>query len=223
MSDVGPKNRDPVTGLPIITEEAKAKTKNVPIFMLIKNLVMLGVGYGIAWLVWAFGDSATYQQRIQIAKDYDGQWFMLALVVLQFTVMWMVDYSMTSKLRVMNVFEGDKDLHGNQFIYKFATKKDNEGSAIIVNEEGDVGQYNRANKSLYQFLENCLGFVAMLPLSFFLFTIPTFVSLAAFCFGRVIYQIAYTSGGKQVLGWFLDRIATLTVTGLMILAYQKSF
>ena len=71
-----------MTGLPIITEEAKAKTKNVPIFMLIKNLVILGVGYGIAWLVWVFGDSETYKQRIQIAKDYDGQWFMLALVVL---------------------------------------------------------------------------------------------------------------------------------------------
>ena len=94
-----------------------------------------------------------------------------------------------------------------------------------MHEEGDLGHYNRANRSIYHFLENSLGLIAALPLSFFLFAFPTFVTLCFFCLGRIIYQIGYTGKGYggHVIGFLFDRFATMTVAGLMILAYQKSF
>ena len=68
------------------------------------------------------------------------------------------------------------------------------------------------------------GFIMMF-ISFFLFAFPTFVTLCCFCFGRIIYQIGYTAKGYggHVIGFIIDRFATMTIAGLMILAYQKSF
>ena len=119
----------------------------------------------------------------------------------------------------------DGNLRSNMFIYKLATQQGDEGSAIVMHEDGDLGQYNRANRSVHHFMESSLSLVAALPLSFFLFAFPTFVALCCFCVGRIIYQIGYTAKGYggHVIGWIIDTFANMTIAGLMILAYQKSF
>ena len=117
------------------------------------------------------------------------------------------------------------NLRANMFIYKFATDQAEENAAIIMHSERHVGRYNRANRSMYHYLENSLGFLFSLPLSYFLFPFPTFVLLVIFCLGRVIYQLGYTAMGfgGHLPGFFLDRISTLTVTGLILVAYTKTF
>ena len=148
---------------------------------------------------------------------------MLALVIFQYTVMHMNGYPGIFKSKIMRGNDGN--LRSNMFIYKLATQQGDEGSAIVMHEDGDLGQYNRANRSIYHFMENSLSLVAALPLSFFLFAFPTFVALCFFCLGRIIYQIGYTAKGYggHVIGFIIDRFATMTIAGLMILAYQKSF
>ena len=66
------------------------------------------------------------------------------------------------------------NLRANMFIYKLATDQGGEGSAIVLNEDGDIGSYNRGNRSVHHFLENSLPFVASLPITFFLYPIPAF-------------------------------------------------
>ena len=117
------------------------------------------------------------------------------------------------------------NLRANMAIYKLATDSSEEGSAVVLQSEGDVGRYNRANRSIYHFLENSLALVASVPLAFFIFPFPTFVLIALFCFARVVYQLGYTAKGYggHGPGYGLDRVATLTVTNLLIIAYSKTF
>ena len=91
--------------------------------------------------------------------------------------------------------QNDGNLRANMFIYKLATDQSDEKSAIVLHENGDIGHYNRANRSVYHFLENSLPIVASLPLAFFMFPFPTFVLTGMFCTGRIIYQIGYTNKG----------------------------
>ena len=115
------------------------------------------------------------------------------------------------------------NLRANLFIYKLATDKPDEGSAVVLHDEGDLGRYNRGNRSIYHFLENCLPLVVAIPISFFLFPLPTSICVCIYCFSRIIYQIGYTKGGfgGHVIGFWLDRLTSAALIGLLIVAYTK--
>ena len=100
---------------------------------------------------------------------------MLALVIFQYTVMHMNGYPGVYKSKIMRGNDGN--LRSNMFIYKLATQQGDEGSAIVMHEDGDLGQYNRANRSIYHFMENSLSFVAALPLSFSIYYVVTIFSI----------------------------------------------
>ena len=61
------------TGLPIMEEAQveKAKAMNA-YFPFIFTIIFFSIGYGIAYAIYALGDTTTYQARINLAKEYDG-------------------------------------------------------------------------------------------------------------------------------------------------------
>ena len=147
---------------------------------------------------------------------------LLGLIIFTFTVGWLNMYPMRFKEKFMGGGAAG-NLRANMFIYKMATDVDGEGSAIVLNTEGDIGAYNRGNRSLHHFLENSLPLVASLPLSFFLFPLPTFVLVCTFCLGRIGHQIGYANAGYggHGLGFLFATISSNMVLGLMIIAYYK--
>ena len=176
---------------------AKAKRMAV-IFPLIGT----AIGYGIAYLIYRFGDQDKYDSRILTAKDFEVQWMLLGLIIFYLTVVWLNIYPGRFKERFM----GGGNLRANMFIYKQATDVNGEGSAIVLNTEGDIGKYNRGNRSLHHFIENSIPLVASLPISFYLFPLPSFVLLAIFCVGRMLHQAGYANGGygKHAPGFILS-------------------
>ena len=117
-----------------------------------------------------------------------------------------------------------KNFRSNQFLYKLATDQTDTGPTIIMREEGEPGRYNRANRSIYHFIENTFGFVIALPFAFFLFPFPSFALVALQCVGRIVYQIGYTAKGYggHIPGFILDTFAQRILGGLLIVAFLKA-
>ena len=115
------------------------------------------------------------------------------------------------------------NLRANQFVYKRAIDADGQGPAIVLNHDGDIGKYNRANRSLHHFIENDLPFIVALPINFYLWPLPTFVLLCIYSFGRMIHQAGYARGGwgSHRCGFFFVLLCSYILVGLMIIAFVK--
>ena len=209
------------TGLPLIDQETKTKNSSKAIrFGFILNIMFSLIGIGIAYLIYKYGSTDLYNSRIETAKLYDLKWAYIAVWVFAFQVIWLNFYPMPYKESVMN----GGNLRANMFLYKLATDGD-EGSAIILHEDGDLGAYNRANRSIYHFLENCLPIVVAMPLGFFTFPFPAFVLVCVYSLGRIAYQLGYTAKGfgGHIVGFMMDRMSTFTMLGLLAIGAFNQF
>jgi hypothetical protein len=62
-------------------------------------------------------------------------------------------------------------------------------NAVVMEDEGEVGGYNRGNRSLAHMVENIPGFVAGLLMCGAVFPFPTFALACVFSVGRVLHQV----------------------------------
>ena len=91
---------------------------------------------------------------------------------------------------------------------------------MVLHAEGNVGSYNRGNRSIGHFLENCLPILTTLPVGYLVFPHATAVCLIIYSLARVAYQIGYTTigFGAHQPGFILDRLTTFTMMGLVLIA-----
>ena len=114
------------------------------------------------------------------------------------------------------------NIRSNMFIYKNAAEGASE-SRVILASKGDEGQYNRANRSLYHFVENSIPVMFSIGLCSFVYPIPTFVLTLIIFVGRIIYTVGYTSGGygKHAPGFIIHHLAGNTLYGLLLITGIK--
>ena len=175
---------NPNTGLPRIKEHNMDRMELRFLWVrvwvpLVVALLSTGFGYSIHH----FGDTETYESRIATIKLYDFQWASAGILVLIFTVIWMNIFPMMHKARIQR----DGNLRANMFIFRLATENPEESSAIIMHEKGDIGRYNRANRSIHSFLDWVTATMSVLPFTFFVYPLPSFICLAVFFVGHLIY------------------------------------
>ncbi|KAF0699054.1 Aste57867_10368 [Aphanomyces stellatus] len=207
-SDNGAKLHD--SGLPVMTDAEKKPSYTGLVGF---TLVPLALGTAIAFAVYTFGPTATYDARIKTLLANDLHWACLAMVVLGRTVAFVNTYPLVHKSQIMRGNSGN--LRSNPFIYK-AIGKDAKENAIVFNEEGHVGAYNRANRSLHHMIENYGVVVAGLFLASTVFAFPAFVLVCVFAVGRIVHQVGYTTGyGGHGGGFALALLATITLEGLL--------
>ena len=108
------------------------------------------------------------------------------------------------------------NIRSNMFIYKQVGEGASE-SAVVLDAEGDVGLYNRANRALYHFIENASPMIFSIVLGSFVYAVPVFVLTCMLVIGRIIYTVGYTKGGfgGHLPGFFLDRIAFGTAVSML--------
>ena len=214
-----------VTGLPepeTDKEEVSKMIKSVRVLALVFNSFFLIVGSGIASLVYFFGNTDGYDAKMDTLKAIDAQWAVLALIVFAFTVICLNTYPWQYK----EPLKLKANLRSNMYIHQFATDKAGEGPAIVLHQEGDIGSYNRAHRSLHHMLENCLPSILSIPLLFYIYPLPAFITLVILCIGRMLHQHGYATGGYgqsiiggHVPGFMLHQFTTYTLLGFLIVTY----
>ena len=112
----------------------------------------------------------------------------------------------------------------NVFIYRLAAEDPTQSSAVILNTDGHIGQYNRAHRTLYHFMENVAPVIVALPWTFQIYPFPSFILTCIYCLGRVIYAIGYTAAfSARTPGFAMDRISMWSLVGLCLTAFIYSF
>jgi uncharacterized membrane protein YecN with MAPEG domain len=97
---------------------------------------------------------------------------------------------------------------------------------VVLVEHGDLGRYNRANRSLHHFTETSLPVVVAIGLVSQVWPVHAFGLTCAFALGRVLHQIGYSSEkgyGVHAPGFVLVTLTTETLGGLMLIAGLRGF
>ena len=124
--------------------------------------IPLAIGVAIACGIYKYGNTAAHDKKMAPIFADDMHWIYLSVVVFGRLVAMVNIYPMTWKAKIMRMKSGN--LRSNMFIYKQVGDKavDN---AIVLEDVGDVGGYNRANRSLHHMVENFGVFVVGLALA----------------------------------------------------------
>lgn len=194
-------------------------TKFLPVFVGFMFVPRL-IGYGIAFAIYTYGKTTLYNKNIGKLGE-DGGYLFIAAVLMGFMGGWLNNYPMMYKNMVMRHNSGN--LRANMMFFKEAGKAD--APMVVLETEGPVGAYNRANRSLTHFTETSLPVVPCILLAGYIFPFPTMVLTAVFAIGRILHQIGYASPkgyGAHAPGFVLAMVSSVTLEMLCLVVAMKS-
>jgi len=185
-------------------------------------VVPVAIGFAIANGIYKYGSTDKYDKKIAGIVAEEAHWLYLAAVVFGRLVAIINMIPMVWKDRVMTMKSGN--LRANMYVYKAIGDKAGE-NAVVLEDSGDLGGYNRANRSLHHMVENMGLFVVALALAGAVFPFPVFVLTCMFAIGRVMHQVGYTTGyGGHGMGFMISNmIASNALEGLCLLVALKGF
>lgn len=193
-----PLHMDNATGLPHMSENAKSKGRwgmmsMMPLLLVVPRLVT----GGIAFAIYYCGDRMAHDTSMKSFMALFGSrigYLYIAAGVYSMAVQWLNVFPMLYKASVMPGSAGN--LRANMHIYKVNKPLgDSQLPYVVLEEEGDVGVYNRANRALFHFVENSAALGVCILLSGLIFPLEVLVLVACYGAARIWYQIAYATGG----------------------------
>jgi len=186
-------------------------------FMVAPPLVGLLIAWGVSHL-----DKSNFDARIKAARASDMQWVYGAAFVFARTCQFVNTYPMIAKAGVMSGKAGN--LRANMYIYKVLDATSDKSRPVVLQEEGVIGEYNRANRSMHHFVENMAAMVISMYLVGVIFPVPCFVISTVYAVGRVWHQVGYSTGGygSHGSGFGLVMISGAVMEGFLLLVCCKS-
>ena len=194
----------------------------IVIFVIIGQAILdMIVGYAIACRVYTQGNTALFDKNIVKLAEGELGYTLIAAAVFNLTVHWINNYPMIYKSMIMSLNGGN--LRANMQIYK-QSGKDASSGYVVLETEGAIGSYNRANRSLTHMVENSIPMAVMLVLCGSVFPFPTLALTGLFGVGRVMHQVGYATVGYggHGLGFVISQIARCSMQGLCLLAADRS-
>jgi len=208
-------------GLPVGDEKTREKEAAfAKKFLLIIPIGRI-IGFGIAFAIYRFGSTETYDASAKAAFNSDGKgtgayvFFSAVLFSLLTAVLNM--YPLISKARVMLKNQG---IRPNMYIFKINNPDGAKSPCVILEEGGDAGKYNRANRSLHNHTEWASGLVFTAMCASHVFPFPVFVLLVIAAVGRLWHQVSYSASGfgAHAPGFGLFVVGYITLEMLTLIA-----
>ena len=116
------------------------------------------------------------------------------------------------------------NLRANMFIFKLAAEDQDQAGSVVMNMDGDIGLYNRGNRTLYHFIESSQPMILGIIINFFVYSFPTLILAIVYFLARVIYTLGYTNSGfgGHFPGFILERLTLLTIAAQYLLIFNKA-
>jgi len=197
--------------LPFIKEKF---TPNMAGNIIIISFIM---GQLISWPVYKYGDTAAYDQKIDLLASMNLGWLYLALPVIY--------YARTFTSLNANINRSAANLTPpHMYAYKVQTAKGKpELPYVILEEEGPVGEANRAQRGIDNLMEYLPMYLAYVCANGFVFPFPTFLNVLMFMYSRMKYARGYTkSAGSRQAGFMLFGLTQMNMEGLLLIAAGKT-
>mmetsp|Transcript_51627 Transcript_51627/g.136364 ORF Transcript_51627/g.136364 Transcript_51627/m.136364 type:complete len:221 (-) Transcript_51627:87-749(-) len=194
-------------------DDARCKSLGLlPAFLLIPR----AFGFLFAWLIAHFGSNVKYVQRIAALSASDIGYLAIGAVVFSILVAFLNMYPTIYKSQVFSDKAGN--LKANMQLFKINTPQQ-QYPYVVLEDEGTVGEYNRANRSLHHFAENCAGFVLCFLVAGMVFPLPAMIIVCIFAFARILHQVGYAEKGYggHALGFVIAMLCTVTMEMLVLL------
>mmetsp|Transcript_13491 Transcript_13491/g.31737 ORF Transcript_13491/g.31737 Transcript_13491/m.31737 type:complete len:227 (-) Transcript_13491:239-919(-) len=214
----------PPVGLVQLSEEDRAKNqKQGTILVVVATAVFTALGFGIAALVYYFGARSKYDDNMKFIVAHEYYWAYLSAWMVQRLVHWINIYPAIAKGKILPGGGAAGQLRPNPFLYTQLTEEHKPTGPIIgFYGEGDIGVYNRANRSLQHMLENAPGWMVNLIAASVVFPFPCFILMCFIFVGRILHQVGYTYNyGAHAPGFMMSNIAAEVLGGLSLMAFFK--
>lgn len=210
-------------GLPVADEAEKTKASARTVKMVsIMFVVGHALSFGIAFAIYKLGSTSKYDSAAKAAFNADGSgagaYAFFSAVVWSMLTWWLNMYPLIPKARVMLA---NKQIRSNMYIYQVNSSPPSEQpQGVLLDESGDVGMYNRANRSMHHFTEWAGGVLFTSLCSINVYPFPVFILIVLLAIGRILHQNGYSTGGygKHAPGFALATVSYLTIEKLCLIA-----
>eukprot|EP00444_Apocalathium_aciculiferum_P029327 CAMPEP_0183419396 /NCGR_PEP_ID=MMETSP0370-20130417/25756_1 /TAXON_ID=268820 /ORGANISM="Peridinium aciculiferum, Strain PAER-2" /LENGTH=236 /DNA_ID=CAMNT_0025603189 /DNA_START=69 /DNA_END=779 /DNA_ORIENTATION=- len=183
------------SGLPEMDDDLRERnveraSRNVVAFMILPRLFCMC----IALVVYTLGGRAWYDAEIKVIEGRHQIPLYFAVVVFSVLVDWLTLWPTILKARIFHPDSGN--LRANMTVYKLSVPSiDDPMPYIVMEDEGPIGEYNRANRSMFNFNEGCASFVLNMVFAGQVFPCPALVAAILFAVGRIMHMCDYSKGG----------------------------
>mmetsp|Transcript_56037 Transcript_56037/g.126444 ORF Transcript_56037/g.126444 Transcript_56037/m.126444 type:complete len:252 (-) Transcript_56037:92-847(-) len=206
-------------GLPKLEKHEQAREgwrgcRNVVALLVLPRLGALGV----SCLLYHFGDKSFYDSMFEFFNEFSDTklgYLFIVVALFSFLISWLNTVPLVHKARVLTT--ASSNLRANPYLYKVNSHRSSM-PPVILEEDGPVGEYNRANRSLHHFVEWSTAVAITMPFAGSVFPLPVLVLTVLFAMGRIWHQVGYSHEGygSHVGGFY---IATLSSAVIEMLAF----
>jgi len=184
------------TGMPYMDEDeaddkVRSSVMTFPAFLVVPRILGAGIALGIYFM-----HKDRYEDRMKRqVQQFEGiGWLFLSGAVLGLLVSVANMMPTVWKAGVMPGNAGN--LRANMAIYKVNHPTNGKQLPYVVMEnEGRIGNYNRANRAMSHFVEYGIQVAVCILLAGLIFGEAVFVLTVIYAVTRIWYQYAYTTGG----------------------------
>jgi len=177
------------------------------IAMIVNEIIGLCIGASI----YFFGKRAEYDIKLDILAQYDLGWVLLSVWLLKIgwgaTNLWQAHARHLAKVPPPN-----------QHAYVTVSPDLQRKSIVLMEDEGVLGQWNRAQRATMNYLEYGLWTLGCAIVGGFVFPFPVFVLSALFVVARLACAAGYTESAQgRMKGYILSVLPVAGLEGIVLL------